>query len=345
VGDEISFTAAAIPQKEFSANISYIDPFLNAKTRVVQLRIELENEEQLMKPEMFVSGILNSQMSLKNPVIMVPQSAILWTGKRAVVYIKVPGRESPTFIYREIVLGAEAGDYYVVQSGLEIGEEIAVNGVFKIDASAQLSGLKSMMNPEGAKMSSQHQHGEMTHKEEADDAFAVYGNCSMCKERIETAALSVEGVEQALWEEDSKVLHLNHQEADLLKVHKALAAVGHDTDLETAADSVYEQLHACCKYTRPKEMTQIEIKVYGNCGMCKDRIETTVLGLQGVEQANWDAETTMLQMSYTPDQVSLEKIHEEIAAVGHDTELVRAPDGVYEQLHECCKYERKEIIN
>ncbi|MFQ5334819.1 MAG: DUF3347 domain-containing protein, partial [Flavobacteriales bacterium] len=54
-----------------------------------------------------------------------------------------------------------AGPYYVVESGLEAGEEVAINGVFKIDAAAQLQGKKSMMNPKGGKVSTGHHHGGM----------------------------------------------------------------------------------------------------------------------------------------------------------------------------------------
>lgn len=342
MNDEINFSLAALPGKEFSGNISYIDPFLNAKTRIVQIRAEVENADLSLKPEMFASGILKSRMADNTKEILIPQSALLWTGKRAVVYVKVPERESPTFIYREILLGPQAGNQYVVASGLEIGEEIAINGVFKIDASAQLSGLQSMMNPEAGRMSTAHQHGEMMDLEEADDAFRVYGNCSMCKERIETAALSVEGVEQASWSEESQMLSLKHQEIHVAEVHKAVALAGHDTDLETSSDQVYDALHACCKYTRPQELKQETIKVYGNCSMCKERIESAVLSLQGVVFANWDPESGMLQLSLNPEEVSMEEIHQEIASVGHDTERVKAPDEVYELLHECCKYERKQ---
>ena len=85
----------------------------------------------------------------KSDELLIPKSAVLWTGKRSVVYVKVPGTENPTFSFREIELGPETGNYYVVANGLNEGEEVAVNGVFKIDAAAQLQGLPSMMNPNG----------------------------------------------------------------------------------------------------------------------------------------------------------------------------------------------------
>ena len=115
--------------------------------------MEVPNPKLALKPEMFTKGLLKSKITKSTSEIMVPKSSILWTGKRAVVYVKVPDRENPTFLHREILLGPDAGAFFVVSKGLEEGEEIAINGVFKIDASAQLAGKASMMNPAGGKVS------------------------------------------------------------------------------------------------------------------------------------------------------------------------------------------------
>jgi len=148
-GDEINFTTEALPGQTFSEKVSYIDPYIDPVTRVAQVRIEIANPGLKFKPEMFANGILESKIAEKSNSLLIPKSAVLWTGKRAIVYVKVPNRKSPSFLYREIVLGPEAGGFYVVASGLMEGEEVATNGVFKIDASAQLAGKPSMMNPEG----------------------------------------------------------------------------------------------------------------------------------------------------------------------------------------------------
>jgi Cu(I)/Ag(I) efflux system membrane fusion protein len=65
-----------------------------------------------------------------------------------------------------VILGEDAGEFYVIKEGLEEGEEIATNGVFKIDAAAQLAGKKSMMNPTGGKVATGHNHGGEESKEE-----------------------------------------------------------------------------------------------------------------------------------------------------------------------------------
>lgn len=168
-GDKLDFTIQSLPGKNFSARVSFIDPFINGKTRVAQVRVEINNKNLEIKPEMFTSGILQSNIAGGFNEILIPKSSILWTGKRAVVYVKVPDRENPSFLYREIVLGPEAGSFFVVKEGLREGEEIAVNGVFKIDAAAQLTGRKSMMNPEAGRLSTGHDHSSMTKQGERSD--------------------------------------------------------------------------------------------------------------------------------------------------------------------------------
>ncbi len=159
LNDEIEFTIQSFPGKLYTGKVSFIDPFIDAKTRVAKVRVELKNPKMEVKPEMFTKGIVHSKVAESGKQILIPKTALLWTGKRAVVYVKVPNRENPSFIYREILLGPEAGNFYVVAEGLKEGEEIATNGVFKIDAAAQLQGLPSMMNPGGGVVSTGHNHG------------------------------------------------------------------------------------------------------------------------------------------------------------------------------------------
>ena len=149
--DKISFTVQGEGNKLYNGKISYIDPFVDTKTRITKIRVEISNPQLKLLPEMYAKGIIKAELKGINNEIVIPKSAVLWTGKRAVVYVKVPHREMTSFLYREIILGEDVGDFYVVKTGLEEGEEIAVNGVFRIDASAQLSSKKSMMNPEGGK--------------------------------------------------------------------------------------------------------------------------------------------------------------------------------------------------
>jgi len=81
--------------------------------------------------------------------LVIPVSAALVTGTRAIVYVRLPGVDKPTFEGRQIVLGPRAGDYYLVRSGLSEGELVVVKGNFKIDSSLQIMAKPSMMTPEG----------------------------------------------------------------------------------------------------------------------------------------------------------------------------------------------------
>jgi Cu(I)/Ag(I) efflux system membrane fusion protein len=154
-GDEVQFTVGAYPGETFNARITYIDPVLNAVKRTVSVRAEVHNPENRLKPEMLAEGVVSSTLDKGNDQLLVPKSAVLWTGERSVVYIRKPGTEQPTFEFRQVVLGPRVGEQYVVKSGLEPGEEVVTNGNFKIDSAAQLAGKASMMNqnPEGAKQS------------------------------------------------------------------------------------------------------------------------------------------------------------------------------------------------
>lgn len=145
LGDRIEFTTPAIPGQQFKARITFIDPVVNAQTRVVTLRTEVNNSNGRLKPEMLVYGSLNKKAKSSGN-LRIPKSAVLWTGKRSVVYEKLPGREVPTFRYRAIEIGAALGDHYEVLAGLEAGTEIVTQGNFTIDAAAQLHNQASMMN-------------------------------------------------------------------------------------------------------------------------------------------------------------------------------------------------------
>ncbi len=161
VGDSITFDVQSLPGQPFQSVVSFIDPVVNKETRTASVRTEVVNKDQRLKPEMFVEGIINAGLGAKDQTILIPKTAVLWTGKRAIVYVKLPGYDQPTFEFREIELGTDAGDHYVVNQGLEAGEEIVANGVFKIDGAAQLQGKTSMMNPNGGKTNTGHQHGSM----------------------------------------------------------------------------------------------------------------------------------------------------------------------------------------
>ncbi len=104
--------------------------------------------------------------------LVIPATAPLLTGARAVVYVELPNTEIPVFEGREVQLGPRAGDWYVVISGIEEGERVVVNGAFKIDAELQIHAKPSMMQPDGGGGPVGHQHGgtEKTSRNSSDAA-------------------------------------------------------------------------------------------------------------------------------------------------------------------------------
>jgi Cu(I)/Ag(I) efflux system membrane fusion protein len=153
-GEKITFTLQALQGKNFSGNIIFIDPVIDPVTRVAKVRVETGNESGRLKPEMFATGIASSTLKQYSDNIVIPKTAVLWTGKRSIVYVKQPGTDEPIFKLREIGLGPMLGESYVITDGLKEGEEIVTNGTFSVDAAAQLEGKPSMMNPTGGQTSS-----------------------------------------------------------------------------------------------------------------------------------------------------------------------------------------------
>ena len=205
-GQEVEFTTDAYPGEVFKGMISFIDPVLNDKTRTIKVRVDVDNSDGKLKPEMFVRAVVWSKVAKggrvmapklagkwicpmhpsiikteagscdicgmdlvtieslgyvtadvsKEAPLIIPASAALITGKRAVVYVRVPQKDMPTFEGREVVLGPRAGDYYIVKSGLSEDEIVVINGNFKIDSALQIQAKPSMMNPEGQEAQTGH---------------------------------------------------------------------------------------------------------------------------------------------------------------------------------------------
>lgn len=271
VGDRLEYTLQSLPGKTFSGKISFINPILDPSTRTAKVRVETANPRMELKPEMYANAFIRAPLKQYNNEIVVPKSAILWTGKRSIVYVKQPDTETPAFLLREIEVGPSLGDAYVVLSGLNEGDEIVTNGTFTIDASAQLAGKRSMMNDEVGRAVTGHEGHTMNGSTPATTApatgyeghnmqaaasgsehamLAVQGLCEMCKDRIEKAAKSVIGVNTASWNLNTKQLHLDFDPAktSVDAVSKAIAKAGHDTDKYKADKATYDALPSCCKY-------------------------------------------------------------------------------------------------
>lgn len=264
-GDKVKFTLQALPGKTFTGTISFIDPIINPTTRTARVRVEVANGNGELKPEMYATALVDAPLRSYKNEIVVPQTAVLWTGKRAIVYVKQADAQSPIFLMREVELGPSLGGAYVILQGLSEGEEIVTNGVFSIDASAQLEGKRSMMNNDAtpSKPMTGHEGHAMPGGSMPDHAlsssaasehtqFGVKGLCDMCKERIEKAALRVGGVTSAQWDKDSQKIHLQFdaKKTSTRAISQAIAKVGHDTDMDKADNAVYDKLPGCCQYRK-----------------------------------------------------------------------------------------------
>jgi membrane fusion protein, copper/silver efflux system len=266
-GATVDFTVGSLPGESFEGTVAWVDPVIDPRTRVARARVEFDNSSLKLKPEMFVTGTVAATLPDRSESIAVPKSAVMWTGKRSLVYVRSDTDQGVSFVMREVTLGPALGDSYIIESGLQEGEEIAVSGTFSIDAAAQLAGKPSMMSPEGGPVMTGHDHGghgpsgqQAAEIDGRKERFEVKGLCGMCKSRIEETAMSVEGVGMAVWDQETTILEVVFDEelTSVDTIQRAIAAVGHDTPLHKADDEVYENLPGCCKYDRSdseKEMT------------------------------------------------------------------------------------------
>jgi periplasmic mercuric ion binding protein len=101
---------------------------------------------------------------------------------------------------------------------------------------------------------------------------------------------------------------------------------------------------SCCTISFAQTAKKENIKVWGNCGMCKKTIETAAKNA-GASVADWNTETKVLAVSYNSKKTNSQKIQQLIAAAGYDTKDFTASDDAYNKLHTCCQYDRKAGSN
>lgn len=144
VGQTVLVEIDSFPGETFAGKIAFIDPVIDKKTRTARVRVEVANKEGLLRPGMFAQAIIEADIGDKSSHLVIPATAALFTGRRSVVYVAVPG-EMGAFELREVRLGARAGPVYPVLAGLSEGEQVVSQGAFALDADLQLGGGRSMM--------------------------------------------------------------------------------------------------------------------------------------------------------------------------------------------------------
>lgn len=160
-GDAIEFSTRSNPGHTYDAIVDFMDPTFNPEKRTLGIRANIENTNQRLRPDILVTGTLRAVQEEEK--LMVPVSAVLWTGPRSLVYVKDATADTPRFMVREVELGVKSGDYYVIEGGLDGDEQVVFNGAFRIDSEFQLSDRFSMMNrqPGTGAVPVGHQHGDM----------------------------------------------------------------------------------------------------------------------------------------------------------------------------------------
>ena len=133
VGEPATITTPAYPQKKFNARVSLIYPVVNPQARTVKVRLAVGNPSGQLRPNMYTETLF---MQKKGRAITVPVSAVLITGKRNLVYVKL-GHENH-FQAREVGLGTRFDGKYEITYGLMEGEEVVTQGGYLIDSESQL---------------------------------------------------------------------------------------------------------------------------------------------------------------------------------------------------------------
>ena len=149
VGQAAQVTLTAYPNRPFTGKIDFIYPYLQGQTRTAKIRVALDNPDGVLKPEMYASVELKSDLGQE---LVIPASAVFDTGKRQYVFVQ---QEEGLFVPKEIELGPKVGDDFVIRKGLQVGEKVVVSGNFLIDSESQ---LKAAAASHGQMKMSGHQH-------------------------------------------------------------------------------------------------------------------------------------------------------------------------------------------
>ena len=133
IGDQVEMQLAGVPGKTFKGRLGYIYPYAEAKTRTVKVRLEFQNKDLLLKPDMFAEVSIHAGKQID--AIVVPTEAVVRSGTREQVFVvRGPGKFEP----REIKLGVTSNGVTQVLTGLAAGEEVVTSAQFLIDSESKL---------------------------------------------------------------------------------------------------------------------------------------------------------------------------------------------------------------
>jgi Cu(I)/Ag(I) efflux system membrane fusion protein len=151
-----------LPGKMWHGTVDYVYPELDPKTRTLTVRIRFDNEDEMLRPNMFARVIIQAEDT--GPVVHVPREAVIRGGNIDRVVIALgEGR----FRSRPVTLGIESDDQVAIRSGLEAGEQVVVSGQFLIDSESNIEAALARMNAQDDGTSLD--HGQMDHGDDADE--------------------------------------------------------------------------------------------------------------------------------------------------------------------------------
>lgn len=150
LGQHATLSVDAFPGELFHGLVTYLNPNVDPIRRTAQVRVQINNFGRRLRPGMFVRAVITPERSKKKlGALVVPSTAPLLTGKRAVVFLEHHDEDGYRYEARPIQLGARFGDVYSVVSGLRAGDRVVSHGAFALDADLQIRGGLGMMAQPG----------------------------------------------------------------------------------------------------------------------------------------------------------------------------------------------------
>lgn len=133
IGDEVEMTLASVPGKTFKGSLQYIYPYAESKTRTTKVRLVFDNQELLLRPDMFAEVSIKSDK--QNSAVVIPAEAVIRSGGRPQVFVvREPGKFEP----RLVELGVESSGKVAVLNGVSAGEEVVTSAQFLVDSESKL---------------------------------------------------------------------------------------------------------------------------------------------------------------------------------------------------------------
>jgi len=140
IGSKVTLKLQYYPGENFEGRVAFIYPVVNSQTRTIKVRTIFANHSGKLKPQMYGQTIFENELGSG---LVVPEDAILFTGKGAVVWLKTP---DGMYVQKEVTVGVKINNEYQILSGLKEGQEVAATGGFLLDSESQLKGNNNSSN-------------------------------------------------------------------------------------------------------------------------------------------------------------------------------------------------------